>query len=65
MKFLFHVLVEIEGFAEGVGEDYNHDLSLAVQDALDGIEADLDDAAESNLYGLVSEVVVNLAEDSR
>ena len=65
-KFLFHVLVEIEGFeSEEAGLDYDNNLELAVQDALDGIEVDLDRATEENLEGLTSEVTVNLAEDSR
>lgn len=66
MKFLFHVLVEIEGFAgEAEGEDYNNDLDGAVADALSAIEVDLDQATEDNLLHLTHEVTVNLAEDSR
>lgn len=64
MKFIFEVLVEIEGFADGeCGEDYGNDLDSAVADALQAIEVDLDTAAEEPLACLTSEVTVNLKEE--
>lgn len=61
MKFIFEVLVEIEGFADGeCCDDYLNDLETAVADALQTIEVELDSAAEEPLACLTSEVTVNL-----
>lgn len=67
MKFIFEVLVEVNpdgeyaGFtSRDVAKDYDYKVEGAIAEALDGLELDLDDAAEENFEGISGvEITVN------
>ena len=67
MKFFFEVQVEVTPDGEYVGftdmdlaRDYDYKVEGLIADALDGTEADLHEAAESNFEGVSGvEVSVN------